>query len=81
MVACGVEHLAELQQLYRERPFVNEELWTAKIDRAIRQNPYGLNNEALAKETGLNLIQIEAAAAWRLRGEGRFGAPEGPSTT
>ncbi|MFK0238835.1 hypothetical protein [Streptomyces vinaceus] len=67
VTACSVDHLAELQQLYRGRPFVNEELWAAKIDRAMAQHHFRLSNEELVKETGLNLLQLEAAAGWRLR--------------
>lgn len=74
MVACCVEHLGELQQHYRERPFVTEELWVVKIDRVLWQHPAGLRNEQLARETRLNLIQVEAAARWRLRDHGPDGA-------
>ncbi|MER7960275.1 hypothetical protein [Streptomyces sp. NPDC096030] len=66
VTACSVDHLADLQQLYRERPFVKEELWEAKIDRAMQQHHFRLSNEQLVEATGLNLLQIEAAARWRL---------------
>jgi hypothetical protein len=68
--ACGPEHLGELQQLYHDRPFVNEELWTAKIDRALAQHPEGLSPLRLAETTGLNLLQVEKAAFWALRASG-----------
>ncbi|MBT2365722.1 hypothetical protein J7E88_10430 [Streptomyces sp. ISL-10] len=65
IVACGIKHLADMQQYYRQRPFVNEELWAMKIDRAqSAQHPLQLNQEQLTRETGLNLLQIEAAARW-----------------
>ncbi|MCX2182670.1 hypothetical protein KV205_19355 [Streptomyces sp. SKN60] len=67
LTCCSAAHLAELQQHYRRRPFVNEELWAMKIDRAMRQHSHRLTNEQLIRETGLNLIQLEASATWRYR--------------
>ncbi|MER7341368.1 hypothetical protein ABT403_26470 [Streptomyces sp. NPDC000075] len=42
----------------------------AKIDRVLAQHLQGLRNGQFAQETGLNLLQIEAAATWRLQGHG-----------
>ncbi|MFE5948425.1 hypothetical protein [Streptomyces sp. NPDC056480] len=67
LTCCSPAHLAELQQHYRHRPFVSEELWAMKIDRTMRQHPHRLTNDQLMQETGLNLIQLEAAATWRHR--------------
>jgi hypothetical protein len=76
LIACSVSHLADLQQQDRDRPFVNEELWLLKIDRAMRQHPNELTTEQFAKATGLNLLQLEAAATWRLhRGDSAVRAP------
>ncbi|MCX5446433.1 hypothetical protein [Streptomyces nigrescens] len=61
--ACGPAHLRELQQLYRQRPFVKEELWAGKIARALRTQP-DLNEGELADVTGLNYIQIERSLTW-----------------
>ncbi len=81
ITACGTAHLADLQQRYLHRPFVNEELWAAKIDRAQTQHPH-LSQEQLAKETGLNLLQLEAAARWgatrRVRGADALDEPLRP---
>ncbi|WP_411138521.1 hypothetical protein [Streptomyces sp. C10] len=63
LVACGPEHLGELQQQYRERPFVREELWAGKIARALRNQP-DLDEEELADVTGLHFIQIERSLTW-----------------
>lgn len=63
LAACSSEHLGELQQQYRQRPYAKEELWTGKIARALRIEP-DLNEEELAEVTGLNFIQIERALAW-----------------
>ncbi|MFG2123837.1 hypothetical protein [Streptomyces sp. NPDC048710] len=66
VTACCADHLAELQRQYGERPFVTEELWVAMIDRAMQQHRMGLSNDQLVRETGLNLLQLEAAARWCL---------------
>ncbi|MGW2747354.1 hypothetical protein [Streptomyces sp. NPDC001450] len=66
VTACCADHLAELQRQYDERPFVTEELWVAQIDRAMQQHRTGLSNDQLVRETGLNLLQLEAAARWCL---------------
>ncbi|MFB6437084.1 hypothetical protein ACFCVY_09905 [Streptomyces sp. NPDC056411] len=64
LAACSPEHLAELQQQYRQRPYVNEELWSGKIARALRAHPEGLDEEQLVHATGLNFIQIEHTLSW-----------------
>lgn len=66
VTSCCVDHLAELQRQFRERPFVTEELWVAKIDQVMQRHHVGLSNEQLVRETGLNLLQLEAAARWCL---------------
>lgn len=63
LVACGPEHLGELQQNYRKRPFIKEELWAGKIARALHTQP-DLNEDELAAVTGLNFIQIERSLTW-----------------
>ncbi|MER7540806.1 hypothetical protein ABTX77_39500 [Streptomyces sp. NPDC097704] len=65
VTACCLDHLDEVRELYRARPFVNAELWARKIDRALAQYPQGLSTEELIEETGLNLIQLERATVWR----------------
>lgn len=63
LTACNPDHLGELQQHYRLRPFVNEELRAGKITRALRTQP-GLDEEELAQVTGLNFLQIEHTLTW-----------------
>ncbi|THA75421.1 hypothetical protein [Streptomyces sp. A0592] len=65
--ACRPGHLLELQQGYRRRPFTDEELWAAKIERVMRRYPQGTSLENLAVESGLSMFQVEAATVWRLR--------------
>lgn len=64
VVACSREHGAELRRQYRERPFVDAELWAGKIARAMLAHPQGMSAEALAAETGLGPGQIERAVLW-----------------
>ena len=63
VVACSCAHLQELREKYRDKPFVDEELWTGKIVRSVHAHPEGLDREALARETGLTPEQIEQAIA------------------
>ena len=63
LAACGPAHLSELQQQYRTRPFVKEELWAGKAARALRTQP-NLDEDELADVTGLNYIQIERSLTW-----------------
>jgi hypothetical protein len=78
--ACSPHHLGELQQQYRQRPFVNEEQWAGKIRRAMADHPLGLSQEQLIEATGLNLLQIERAVAWeRERRESSMNGGESPS--
>ncbi|MFB6838951.1 hypothetical protein [Streptomyces sp. NPDC056361] len=65
LTACSVEHLADLQHDYRQRPFVNAELWASKIALALQEHPDGLSTQRLVEETGLNTVQIERALAWQ----------------
>lgn len=65
LTACSPDHLGELQERYRRRPFVNEELWVGKVGRALREHPFGMSEEQLVEATGLNLLQIGRAVAWK----------------
>ena len=71
LVACSPDHLGELQERYRQRPFVNEELWAGKIGRATQDHPFGISEKELVEATGLNLLQIERAVAWQRERRGR----------
>ncbi|MFI6768121.1 hypothetical protein [Streptomyces sp. NPDC050355] len=63
LAACGPDHLGELQQRYRQRPYAKEELWAGKIARALRLQP-DLDEEELAEVTDLNFLQIERSLIW-----------------
>jgi hypothetical protein len=67
--ACGTEHLIELERSYADRPFVEPELWAAKIRRAVRvTSQHHLDPLAdrhwVATMTGLTAEQIGAAMDW-----------------
>jgi hypothetical protein len=64
IAACSAEHLAGLRDQYRQRPFVEEELWAGKISRALDRCPQGLTVEELGQRTGLTLSDIRRAIAW-----------------
>ncbi|MER7958161.1 hypothetical protein [Streptomyces sp. NPDC096030] len=65
LTACSVGHLADLQHNYRQKPFINAELWASKIALALQQHPDGLSTPQLAAATGLNTLQIERAIDWQ----------------
>jgi hypothetical protein len=66
--ACSAEHLTELERSYADRPFVEPELWAAKIRRAVRGTQHSLDPLAdrrwVAAMTGLTTEQIGAAMTW-----------------
>ncbi|MFJ9543332.1 hypothetical protein ACIRPX_39720 [Streptomyces sp. NPDC101225] len=64
LTACGEAHLDLLRERYRKRPYVEEELWAAKIDRVLAHGPSALPLEQLACRTGLHAPEIRRAVAW-----------------
>jgi hypothetical protein len=64
ITACGDAHFAVVRDKYRLRPFVVEELWAAKIDRALTSGPPALTMVQLGCRTGLHEPQIRRAIAW-----------------
>ncbi|MEU6313802.1 hypothetical protein [Streptomyces sp. NPDC047014] len=83
VVGCSREHLAELVEQYKRRPFVAGELFAGKIARVLEQHPEGLSEEDLVRETGLTAAQIEVGAMWQnlefLRWRKEFGDDSEPS--
>lgn len=77
VVGCTQEHLKELVEQYKRRPFVDAGPWAGKIGRAMQQHPDGIDEEDLARETGLSPEQIELAVLWQnlefLRWREQFG--------
>ena len=64
VTACCEEHLAMVRKDYEGREFVPEELWAAKIDRALSSGTRFLTMERLGCRTGLQESQIRRAIAW-----------------
>ncbi|UYB40953.1 hypothetical protein SLV14_003633 [Streptomyces sp. Je 1-4] len=80
VMVCSAECLQKIEEKFRQRPFVHEELWAGKIVRAIMEHPQGLSPRELDRETGLKPSQILAGLAWleeRRRGSKRSGGPGG----
>lgn len=65
LVGCSREHLAELVERYKRRPFVDAELWAGKIARVLRQHPQGISEEDLTRKTGLTHDQIQREVMWQ----------------
>ncbi|MFB8177618.1 hypothetical protein ACFC8N_16435 [Streptomyces sp. NPDC055966] len=80
LTACSSEHMAALVEA---RPFVDTELWSGKIGRAIEAHRGRTSPEELAEETGLTHAQIELgmlrqeldAQRWHQR-LGKYHGPE-----
>nr|WP_234326398.1 hypothetical protein [Streptomyces sp. NRRL S-337] len=64
ITTCGAEHFTVIKALYEQRPFVQEELWAAKITQALTASPPVLSITELASRTGLHEPEIERAIAW-----------------
>ncbi|MER5438170.1 hypothetical protein [Streptomyces sp. NPDC002790] len=73
--ACSPGHLELLDEQYRQRPFVGEELWAGRIVRVMDGHPGGeLSRGQLAYPAGLLPGQIAMAVAWfNARARERFG--------
>ncbi|WP_127353760.1 hypothetical protein [Actinacidiphila soli] len=64
LTACCAEHLAELQDEYRRRPFVAEEQWAGKVGRALDAHPTGISVDEMLEDTGLTSEQVDRGLAW-----------------
>ncbi|MFF9127082.1 hypothetical protein ACF09J_28020 [Streptomyces sp. NPDC014889] len=64
VTACSDAHLAAVREEYRRRDFVPEELWAAKIDRALGTGGQVTTLEELGRRTGLHEPEIRRAVAW-----------------
>ncbi|MFF4761742.1 hypothetical protein [Streptomyces sp. NPDC001292] len=64
VTACGAAHFAVVRDEYRRRDFVPEELWAAKIDRALTGGTPVMTLEELGRRTGLHEPEIRRAVAW-----------------
>ncbi|MFR0354879.1 hypothetical protein [Streptomyces sediminimaris] len=64
LTACSEAHLEVVRERYLRRPYVEEELWAAKINRVLTTGPCVLTLEQLACRTGLHEPEIRRAVAW-----------------
>lgn len=64
VTACCEAHLDVIREEYGLRPFVDEELWAAKISRVMMSGPPELSMGRLARRTGLDEPDIRRAIAW-----------------
>ncbi|MEW2284118.1 hypothetical protein [Streptomyces sp. NPDC047841] len=76
ITACGEAHFAIVREIYRHRPFTYEELWAAKITRALTSGPPVLGLEELGCRTGLQQEEIRRAIAWHNEHLGSRGVSE-----
>jgi hypothetical protein len=75
ITACCDDHFDVVKDGYAHRPFVEEELWAAKLTRVLTTGPPALSMEQLGCRTGLLEPQIRAAIAWhnaRMRDQQRM---------
>ncbi|MDF3291533.1 hypothetical protein [Streptomyces silvisoli] len=81
LAACSRGHMAALVEVYKQRPFVDAELWAGKIGRAVEAHRGRISPEELAEETGLTEAQIELEVLWQsldaLRWHQRFEKSDG----
>ena len=64
ITTCCDDHFDVIKDGYAHRPFVDEELWAAKLTRALTTGPTALSMDQLGCRTGLQEPQIRAAIAW-----------------
>ena len=64
VTGCSREHVDMLVEEYRRRPFVEEEQWAARIERALERHGGDLSADHLAEATGLARHEIDRAIAW-----------------
>ncbi|MFE0320564.1 hypothetical protein [Streptomyces albogriseolus] len=64
VTACCEAHLELVRAAYRQRPFVQEELWAGKINRVLTSRRPVLALRELACRTGLDEPDIRRAIAW-----------------
>ncbi|MGI5484838.1 hypothetical protein [Streptomyces lavendofoliae] len=80
VVACSDDHLQQLIEDYKRRPFNDAELWAGRIARAERRHSGEMNADQLAEETGLTPEQIERGISWQttrfMRWHEQFGEPD-----
>ncbi|MET8701970.1 hypothetical protein ACFVUH_20780 [Kitasatospora sp. NPDC058032] len=64
VTACSAEHLAALIAVYRNRPFVPEEQWAAKVCRALARCEEPVPLGVVAELSGLSEQQAQRGVDW-----------------
>lgn len=64
IIACSVDHLAELVAYYRHRVFVPEEQWAGKVCRALADYDGPVPLSTVAQLSGLSVRQAEQGVEW-----------------
>ncbi|MFF7457044.1 hypothetical protein [Kitasatospora sp. NPDC008115] len=64
VTACSPEHLAVLIDLYRNRPFVHEEQWAAKVCRTLAEYDEPVPLALVAALSGLSEHQAQCGVDW-----------------
>ncbi|MFH9347707.1 hypothetical protein [Kitasatospora sp. NPDC017646] len=64
LTACTVEHLAELVEHYRDRPFVPEEQWAGKVCRTLAEQEEPVPLSQVAQLSGLSVQQAAQGVEW-----------------
>ncbi|OEJ21400.1 hypothetical protein AS594_38130 [Streptomyces agglomeratus] len=65
IVACSPDHLDELIEQVKRRPFLDDELWAGKIARVLQQHPGVVSAKELAEKTGLSQAQVRVGVKWQ----------------
>ncbi|WP_329141222.1 hypothetical protein [Streptomyces sp. NBC_00670] len=76
LTACGDDHFEVLRKQYLRRPYVEEELWAAKITRVLTTGPPTLTMDQLGCRTGLHEPELRRAIAWHNERMRRYAAEE-----
>ncbi|MFE6866630.1 hypothetical protein ACFVFS_08730 [Kitasatospora sp. NPDC057692] len=64
VTACSAEHLAALIEVYRNRPFVHEEQWAAKVCRTLAEHDEPVPLSMVAALSGLSEHQAQCGVDW-----------------
>ena len=64
LTACSIDHLAELVDQYRNRPFQPAELWAGKVCRALEQSHGPVTLSELARAVELSEEQTQSGVDW-----------------
>ncbi|MFI9270947.1 hypothetical protein ACIGXM_09595 [Kitasatospora sp. NPDC052896] len=64
LTACSIDHLGDLVEEYRRRPYLDEEQWAGKVCRVLEEQDGEVSLETLALATGLSEQQVDRGVAW-----------------